>query len=190
MAKAGNQACPVPAPKTGERYETFHSDSGRSDGSRLDGASFCSARTPEPQVDRHSSPGGRPSGDGPGSNSNSGVGGAHDVAATHADMSHASPSDVLSHNTAIAGKIQTLTGQDAQAACAGFKNLGQCVAAAHVAKNLDIPGGFDALKAKVTGSGGVSLGKAIEQLSPQANAKAEAKKANKQASDDLKESSS
>jgi len=105
-------------------------------------------------------------------------------------MSHASPSDVLSHNTAIAGKIQTLTAQGAQAACAGFKNLGQCVAAAHVAKNLDIPGGFDALKAKVNASGGVSLGKAIEQLSPQANAKAEAKKANKQASDDLKESSS
>jgi hypothetical protein len=101
-----------------------------------------------------------------------------------------SPSDVLSHNTAIAGKIHTLTGQDAQAACDGFKNLGQCVAAAHVAKNLDIPGGFDALKAKVTGSGGVSIGKAIEQLSPRANAKAEAKKANKQASDDLKESSS
>ena len=137
-----------------------------------------------------SNPGGRPSGDGPGSNSNSGVGGTHDVTATHSDMSHASPSDVLSHNTAVAGKIQTLTGQDAQAACAGFKNLGQCVAAAHVAKNLDIPGGFDALKAKVTGGGGVSLGKAIEQLSPQANAKAEAKKANKQASDDLKEPSS
>jgi hypothetical protein len=38
-------------------------------------------------------------------------------------------------------------------------------------------------------SGGLSLVKAIEQLSPRANAKAEAKKANKQASDDLKESS-
>ena len=47
-------------------------------------------------------------------------------------------------------------------ACNGFKNLGQCVAAAHVAKNLDIPGGFDALKAKTTGTGAVSLGKAIE----------------------------
>jgi len=138
-----------------------------------------------------SSPGGRPSGAGTGSNANSGTSGAHDGgAATHTDMSHASPNDVLSHNTAIAGKIHTLTGQDAQAACDGFKNLGQCVAAAHVAKNIDIPGGFDALKAKVTGSGAVSLGKAIEQLSPQANAKAEAKKANKQASDDLKESSS
>jgi hypothetical protein len=62
---------------------------------------------------------------------------------------------VLSHNTAIAGKIQALTGQDAQAACAGFKNLGQCVAAALAAKDLAIPGGFDALKGKVTGSDAV-----------------------------------
>jgi len=106
-------------------------------------------------------------------------------AAAHSDVSHGSPSDVLSHNTAIAGKIRTLTGQDAQTACSGFKNIGQCVAAAHVAKNLDIPGGFDALKAKVTGSGAVSLGKAIEELAPKADAKAEAKKAKKQASDDL-----
>jgi hypothetical protein len=109
-------------------------------------------------------------------------------AASHTDMSHASPSTVLSHNTAIAGKIKTLTGQDAATACSGFKNMGQCVAAAHVAKNLDITGGFDALKAKVTG--GMSLGKAIETLAPNANAKSEAKKANKQASDDLKETNS
>ena len=102
------------------------------------------------------------------------------------NMSHASPSDVLSHNTAIAGKIQTLTGQDAQAACGGFKNFGQCVAAAHVAKNLDIPGGFDALKAKVTGSGAASLGQAIHDLKPEANAKSETRKAHKQARDDLK----
>lgn len=108
----------------------------------------------------------------------------------HSDMSHASPGDVLSHNTAIAGKIKTLTNQDAQEACSGFKNLGQCVAAAHVANNLNIPGGFAALKAKMTGTGGVSLGKAIEALDPSANAKAETKKANKQASDDMKEASS
>jgi len=36
----------------------------------------------------------------------------------------------------------------------------------------------------------MSLGKAIEQLSPNANAKSETKKANKQAADDMKESSS
>jgi len=134
--------------------------------------------------------GGPPAGHGPGSGS--GMSSSHDAGApaTHADMSHASPSDVLSHNTAIAGKIKTLTGQDAQTACNGFKNLGQCVAAAHVAKNLDIPGGFEALKAKMTGTGSMSLGKAIESLAPNANSRSEAKKANQQASDDMKESTS
>ncbi len=138
----------------------------------------------------HPSPGGPPSGRGPGTGSD--MSGSHEGgAAAHAtDVSHGSPSDVLSHNTAIAGKIKTLTGQDAQTACSGFKNIGQCVAAAHVAKNLDIPGGFDALKAKITGSGSVSLGKAIEGFAPNADAKAEVKKSNKQASDDLKETSS
>jgi hypothetical protein len=104
-------------------------------------------------------------------------------------LAHSSPSDVLSHNTAIAGKISTLTGENAQTACNGFKNLGQCVAAAHVAKNLGIPGGFDALKAKMTGTNGVNLGKAIQSLDPHADSKAETKKANKQANDDLKETS-
>jgi hypothetical protein len=103
---------------------------------------------------------------------------------------HSSPSDVLSHNTAIAGKIKALTGQDAATACSGFKNLGHCVAAAHVAKNLNIPGGFDALKAKMTGKGSVSLGKAIQELAPNADAKAESKKANKQAEQDVNESNS
>ena len=110
--------------------------------------------------------------------------------ASHMDTMHSSPSDVLSHNTAVAGKIKTLTGEDATSACNGFKNLGQCVAAAHVAKNLDISGGFDALKAKTTGTGAVSLGKAIEQLAPSANAKSEVKKAHKQAEQDLNESNS
>ena len=133
--------------------------------------------------------GGPPAGRGSGndssmSNSHGGTTGARN------DLSHSSPSDVLSHNTAIAAKIKGLTGKDAETACSGFKNLGQCVAAAHVAKNLDIPGGFDALKAKMTGSGSVSLGKAIKELAPDADAKAEAKKANKQTSDDLNESTS
>ena len=128
--------------------------------------------------------GGPPAGHGPSGAPASGTGEANKTGAmSHTDMSHASPSDVLSHNTAIAGKIKTLTGEEAQTACNGFKNLG-------VAKNLDIPGGFDALKAKVTGTGSMSLGKAIEQLSPNASAKSETKKANKQAADDMKESGS
>ena len=107
---------------------------------------------------------------------------------TNSNMMNSAPADVLNHNTVIAGKIKTLTGQEASTACGGFKNLGQCVAAAHVAKNLNIPGGFNALKAKMTGTGSVSLGKAIEQLAPSANAKAESKKANKQAEQDIQES--
>jgi len=132
--------------------------------------------------------GGPPAGHGPSS-----PGGSADNksgAMGHTDMSQASPSDVLKHNTAIAGKILALTGKDAQTACDGFKNLGRCVAAAHVAKNLDIPGGFDALKAKITGTGAMSLGKAIANLAPSADAKSEVKKANQQASDDMKEASS
>lgn len=128
--------------------------------------------------------GGPPAGHGPGMENSSG---RNSNAVSHTDMSHASPSTVLSHNTAIAGKIKTLTGKDAATACDGFKNLGQCVAAAHVAKNLNITGGFDALKAKITGTGAVSLGKAIQSFAPTANAKSEVKKANQQADDDMKE---
>jgi hypothetical protein len=140
----------------------------------------------------HPSPGGPPPGaGGTGSERGSGMGAPHETGPrANNDISHASPATVLSHNTVIADKIKTLTGQDATAACEGFKNLGQCVAAAHVAKNLNIPGGIDALKTKMTGSGAVSLGKAIQELAPDADSKAEAKKANKQASEDMKEVSS
>jgi hypothetical protein len=140
----------------------------------------------------HASPAGPPSGAGGAAPAHGpGMSGAHEAGgAASSDMSHASPGTVLSHNIVMADKIKTLTGQDAATACNGFKNLGQCVAAAHVAKNLNISGGFDALKAKMTGSGAVSLGKAIKGLAPDADAKAEEKRANKQASDDMKEASS
>ncbi|HEU5336474.1 MAG TPA: hypothetical protein VFU27_10940 [Terriglobales bacterium] len=111
---------------------------------------------------------------------------------------------VLSKDTALSGKIQTLTGMPAQQACTGFKNLGQCVAAAHVSQNLGI--GFACMKADMTGvaapasancpvsansSGkGMSLGKAIQTLSPTSNSKLEAKKGNKQAKQDIKDSNS
>jgi hypothetical protein len=44
------------------------------------------------------------------------------------------------------------------------------------------------LKAKVSGSGSESLGKAIETLKPGTNGKAEAKKGQKQANQDLQTS--
>jgi len=148
-----------------------------------------------PAFAQHGHSGGPPSG-GMGAGASGAHGGgmgnesANSNSSGHANsnMMNSAPAAVLSHNTVIAGKIKTLTGQDASTACGGFKNLGQCIAAAHVAKNLNIPGGFNALKAKMTGTGSVSLGKAIEQLAPSANAKGESKKANKQAEQDIQES--
>ena len=122
-----------------------------------------------------------------------GMSGSHDTGAPNTShgssaMSAESPDKVLSHNTAIGGKIQSLTGMDAKTACSGFKNLGQCVAAAHVSKNLDIP--FADLKAKMTGTSPESLGKSIQALKPAANSKKEAKKGQSQAEQDIKDSSS
>jgi hypothetical protein len=106
----------------------------------------------------------------------------------------------LTDNTKLADKISKLTGMSATSACQGFKNLGQCVAAAHVAKNLNIPGGFTALKDTMLGispngtstatSKPMSLGKAIQALDPSASAKAEIGKAKKQADQDIKDSGS
>ena len=67
-----------------------------------------------------------------------------------------------------------------------------------MAKNLDIPGGFTALKDKMLGiwpngtstatSKPMSLGKAIHALDPTASAKAEIGKAKKEADQDIKDS--
>jgi hypothetical protein len=108
--------------------------------------------------------------------------------------------DILQKNPAIGDKITTLTGAaTASDACTGFRNLGQCVAAAHVAKNLD-GGNFYCLRQAMTGTavptgttcpattGTMSLGKAIQSLYPQADASAELKKGNAEAKQDLKSS--
>lgn len=105
-----------------------------------------------------------------------------------------SPTTLLQNNSqlntaltnALAKAGVTVPGGDLPSACSGFKNLGQCIAALHVAKNLDVPGGFDALKDKMTGKGAVNLGKAIQQLDPKVKGKAESKKATKQAKDEIK----
>ena len=96
-------------------------------------------------------------------------------------------SDQLSRNTNLSSRLQALfpAGTDLQKQAAGFRNLGQFVAAAHVSHNLDIP--FDQLKAKMTGDHPESLGKAIQDLKPAANAKTEADKAEKEADTDVKD---
>lgn len=103
-----------------------------------------------------------------------------------------SPSSVLSTNSKLDSSLTaalgrsgvTIPGGNLQSACSGFRNLGQCVAALHVSKNLGIP--FSDLKAKMTGSDSVSLGKAIRALgNANVNARHEAKKAHKQTNADL-----
>ena len=126
----------------------------------------------------------------PGNTNTSNSGSAHKM----------SVSDILSKNPAIGDKIQSLTGMPASQACTGFKNLGQCVAAAHVSKNLRIT--FDCLRSDITGTAplstsncpagtgakSVSLGKSIQTLDPHADSKSESKKGQTEAQQDLKDS--
>ena len=147
-----------------------------------------------------------------------GVGGGSGMGSGHANASGANGNgaaathgktmdQLLAKNTKLSGKIASLTGESAQQACSNFKNLGQCVAAAHVSKNLGIS--FACLKSDMTGTAApsgsncpagtganttgtrtMSLGKSIQSLSPTANSKSEAKKAQQQTDHDLKDSTS
>jgi hypothetical protein len=89
-------------------------------------------------------------------------------------------------------------------ACTAFRQLNDCVATLHVSHNLKIK--FNCLKWDVTGAqpnsgnvsackapeGGkpVSLAKAIQTLKPEADAKTEAKSAEKRAHEDIKDAAS
>jgi hypothetical protein len=139
---------------------------------------------------------GRPAGVGPGSTgAPSGTSGRPtDVGSTgmaHSSMGSQSPSTVLGNgklNTSLTNALEksgiSVPGGDLRTACSGFKTLGQCIAAMHVAKNLNL--NFSDLQGKIAGSNSESLGKAIQDLGgPNVNAKSEAKKANKQANHDL-----
>ena len=87
-------------------------------------------------------------------------------------------------------------------ACAGFKNLSDCVAAIHVSHNLTIK--FNCLKWDVTGAKpagdvkscaapsrdkAMDLSRAIMVLKPDANARTEAKNAEKRAREAIKDAS-
>jgi hypothetical protein len=117
---------------------------------------------------------------------------------SNAAASHGKTMDqLLTQNTKLSDKISALTGESASQACKGFKNLGQCVAAAHVSKNLGIS--FACLKSDMTGtapstgstcpagtgSKSISLGKSIQTLSPKTDSKTAAKKGQQQANQDL-----
>lgn len=89
---------------------------------------------------------------------------------------------------------------DLKDTCSPIKELGDCVAALHAGRNLGVD--FDCLKSKLSGvqvrlempsckSGTdgtpVNLTKAIHSLKPEADAKAEAKKADAQSKEDLRD---
>lgn len=99
----------------------------------------------------------------------------------------------VSQNAGLSTQLQPLlpAGTTLAGAAAGFRNEGQFVAVLHVAHNLNIP--FDQLKAKMTGSDSVSLGKAIQELRPSLDEKTvknNTKLADRQAERDLEQSES
>ena len=89
-------------------------------------------------------------------------------------------------------------------ACTTFRQLNDCVAALHVSHNLKIK--FNCLKWDMTGvqpvngsvasctapdhTKGMNLSRAIQSLKPDADAKAEAKTAERRAQEDIKDASS
>jgi hypothetical protein len=100
------------------------------------------------------------------------------------------PGELLTQNKKLSDKLSALLRHqnppvtDLQAASRGFKILAQFVAAVHISHNLDIP--FDQLKTQAQTSG--SYSEAIRVLRPDADAKAEIKKAAEQYIDYMRES--
>jgi len=82
----------------------------------------------------------------------------------------------LQKNTNLAAKLTSRlpAGTDLMLASAGFRNLGQFVAAVNVSNNLKIP--FTELKTKMV-TDGLSLGQAIQALKPTASSTIESQRA-------------
>lgn len=96
------------------------------------------------------------------------------------------PLVVLSDDPKLVAKLQKLLPAQTtpQKACDGFKKLSDCVSAIHAAQNLELP--LAALKSKIVADKSHdALEKAIHELKPNADAKAERKKAQKQAERDM-----
>lgn len=163
-------------------------------------------------------PGGMSGGMSGGTSGSPGMSGTHGDSGMHEsgmpaqgsnNAANSSPDSLLGRNSKLnsmlTSKFQNQgllsAGMDLKTACQGFKNLGQCVAALHVSKNLDIP--FGCLQANMTGTAPatgttcpagtgtskLNLGRSITALQPGVNATGEAKKANKQANSDLETAS-
>jgi hypothetical protein len=92
----------------------------------------------------------------------------------------------LNRNSALAGRLKPLVpaNGDLMAASDGFWDLGQFVAALHVAHNLDIP--FDMFHARMMGLPRLTLGQTIQALKPAVNADAAVRKAEREADAELR----
>jgi hypothetical protein len=86
----------------------------------------------------------------------------------------------LQRNTNLADKLRTRlpAGTDLMTASAGFKNLGQFVAAVNVSNNLGLK--FADLKTQMV-TDGMSLGQSIQKLKSTANVETEVRQAELQA---------
>ena len=85
------------------------------------------------------------------------------------------------HNLALT--VKDLTGAPAVQACKGFRKVGDCVAAAHVSKNLGVD--FVSLREDMKGRDGQQLSAAIAHLRPDVDSSLEAAKALQQTRDDI-----
>src|SRR6266852_4064109 len=123
-------------------------------------------------------------------NANSAGANGSSAAATHGKTMD----QLLAKNTKLSDKITSLTGESAQQACSNFKNLGISFACLKsdmtgtaTPSGSNCPAGAGT---KTTGTKTMSLGKSIQSLNPTASSKSEAKKAQQQADQDLKDSAS
>ncbi len=124
----------------------------------------------------------------------------HDMNASSNASGPHSPGALLTQNTQLSSKLSSLlpAGIDLQQAAAGYRNLGQFVAAVHVSHNLGIP--FASLKCTelaqaqscpkgmTVPSKTSNLGQAIHTLKPEmasTETKSAAKQAEKEAANDI-----
>jgi len=140
---------------------------------------------------------------GSGADAGTSHGSAHDTSTSGPK----SPAILLNQNTQLAKNLSSFfpAGTNLTAEASGFKNLGRFVAAVHVSHNLKIP--FTQLKCTelgttkastlgitcpttVTNASGMSLGKAIQTIKPDANSQEAVQTANQETKKDLADTKS
>ena len=112
-----------------------------------------------------------------------------DHASARPTTSPSSPDSVLTRNPQLSGALTEALAKsgvkvsDLADTCKPFKTLGQCIAALHINHKFPSCGLSDLSAAKSVGAG-------IQACRPEADAKAEARSATKQAKQDIKDANS